>query len=216
MKDTIETTKVCNKCGEDKPLSEYHKQKQKKDGHHPTCKVCRKAANKAYYEANREKLAASDKAYYEANRERINAQKKAHYEANRERIIAERKAYSEANREGISAWKKAHHAEKWANDPEYRARYYANTRRRQRLLASAIQEPYSREDIFERDNWTCQLCQEPIVPALKWPDRWAASIDHVTPISHGGDDTPANVQAAHLTCNQSKGNRVKLEDLQAA
>ena len=174
--------KVCKKCGENKPLSEYHKKKQSKDGHESACKVCRNAERKAYYEANREKVTAQQKAYYEANREEI--------------LVAN----------------KAYHAEKYANDPEYRAQRNAAAIRRKRLLASAVQEPYLREDIFERDNWTCGLCDEPIDPELRFPDSDSASIDHIIPISHGGDDTPDNVQAAHLSCNLSKGNRVELED----
>ena len=189
--------KVCTKCGEDKPLSEYGKRKDSKDGHRNDCKVCRSAEKKAYYEASREKVAAANKAYYEANREKLKA---------------ESRAYREANRDEIAAWKKAYHAEKWANDPEYRARLAAASTRRKRLLKNAKQEPYIREDIFERDNWTCGLCDEPIDPELKYPESESASIDHIVPISHGGDDIPANVQAAHLSCNISKGNRVELED----
>ena len=189
--------KVCNKCNEGKPLSEYYKRKASKDGLQYHCKSCVKAARKAHYEANREKALAASKAYYEANRESHNAYSRAYYEANREKRNAEKKAY---------------HAEKWANDPEYRAQYAAAATRRRRLLASAVQEPYLREDIFERDGWVCQLCQEPIDPELQYPESGYASIDHILPVSHGGDDTPDNVQAAHFGCNVSKGNRVELED----
>jgi 5-methylcytosine-specific restriction endonuclease McrA len=33
------------------------------------------------------------------------------------------------------------------------------------------------------------------------------TIDHVIPLSKGGEHSPLNVQAAHATCNYSKGNR---------
>ena len=241
MNVTIET-KVCTKCGEDKPLSEYPKRKVSKDGHRNDCKVCRSAERKAYREANREKVSAGKKAYREDNREKVAAYQKAHYEANREKIKAAKKAYYEANREKkkayyeanrekvaayqkahyeanrdeIAAWQKAYRAERWANDPEYRAKVYASNLLRKRLQPGAKQEPYTREEIFARDNWICGLCEEPIDPELRHPDRGFASIDHIVPISLGGDDTPANVQAAHLSCNTAKGNRVELEDLQSA
>ena len=208
--------KVCSRCGEDKPLSEYYKRKGAKDGHRPDCKACVRARQKAYREASPEKVAASNRAYYQENREEIAAWEKAYREANREKVAARKKAYREANRDEIAARRKAYHAERWANDPEYRAQYAAAATRRKRLLASAVQEPYTRESIFERDNWTCQLCQEPIDPELRFPDSGFASIDHIIPISLGGDDTPANVQAAHFGCNSAKGNRVELEDLQSA
>lgn len=34
------TEKVCNECGEEKPAEDFWKNKRKKDGRHPTCKVC--------------------------------------------------------------------------------------------------------------------------------------------------------------------------------
>jgi len=77
--------KTCSKCKIEKPLTEFSKDKSKKDGHKYVCKLCENSRIKAYYEANREKI----KAYREANRENI----KAYYEANREKLKAQKKAY---------------------------------------------------------------------------------------------------------------------------
>lgn len=93
--------------------------------------------------------------------------------------------------------------ERGARDPRYRSRV-----RRERLLAKAKREPYKRTEIFARDGWICQLCGEPVDPTVKAPDRRSASIDHVVPLSLGGDDTPANVQLAHFGCNSAKCDRV--------
>ena len=50
-------SKSCSKCGEDKPLAEYHRDKRSKDGHYQQCKKCKqkyfgstsfKASKKAY------------------------------------------------------------------------------------------------------------------------------------------------------------------------
>lgn len=61
--------------------------------------------------------------------------------------------------------------------------------------------------IFNRDNWTCHLCLLPIPESSKWPDPQSASIDHVVPLSKGGDHSNANCRASHLACNLSKGPR---------
>src|SRR5699024_12396635 len=37
---TGEIGKVCTKCNEDKPFSEYNKRKSSKDGHYNDCKSC--------------------------------------------------------------------------------------------------------------------------------------------------------------------------------
>jgi len=77
------------------------------------------AYNKAYHEANREKILAQKKEYREANKEKIAAQDKAYREANKEKIkvykeankekiLAQQKAYYDANKEKILAQKKAY------------------------------------------------------------------------------------------------------------
>lgn len=62
-----------------------------------------------------------------------------------------------------------------------------------------MQVPYLRSEIAERDGWECYLCGAPI----KSDDL---SIDHVHPLSRGGDDAPWNVAATHSWCNFSKWN----------
>lgn len=69
-------------------------------------------------------------------------------------------------------------------------------------------EVVNRFAVYERDGWVCQLCGEPVDPDLKGPDPMCASIDHVVPLSHGGDHSMENTQLAHLGCNSAKGNRV--------
>ena len=70
-----------------------------------------RATNKAYYEANREKVKTYKKAYREANSEKINAVNKAWKEANLEKVNAYSKAYREANSEKIKAHYKAYSAD---------------------------------------------------------------------------------------------------------
>lgn len=35
----------------------------------------------------------------------------------------------------------------------------------------------------------------------------SASVDHIVPLSRGGEHSMANVQCAHLSCNSSKGDQ---------
>ena len=44
--------KKCTKCKKDKPLTEFHKSKQSKDGYRWQCKQCDKVYTKAYRKAN--------------------------------------------------------------------------------------------------------------------------------------------------------------------
>lgn len=68
--------------------------------------------------------------------------------------------------------------------------------------------PRERLAIYERDNWTCQLCKYPVDPNLKHPDIWSASLDHIIPQSVMliPDHSPSNLRLAHLWCNSARGD----------
>lgn len=106
----------------------------------------------------------------------------------------------------LRAWRESHgityHHAKY---PEKR-RAYADARRAAERGASGT-EPIERRAIFERDAWRCGLCGGLIDPELTFPHPMSATIDHIVPLSAGGEHSPENVQAAHLTCNSRKGNR---------
>lgn len=62
-------------------------------------------------------------------------------------------------------------------------------------------------EILERDRWRCGICRKVIGKSFKYPHPRSKSIDHIVPLSQGGDDTAANKRAAHFGCNLSRGNR---------
>jgi hypothetical protein len=62
-------------------------------------------------------------------------------------------------------------------------------------------------EILERDRWRCGICRKAIGKTFKWPHPKSASIDHIIPISEGGEDTAGNKRAAHLGCNCGRMNR---------
>lgn len=185
-----------------------------------------KERQRGYYAANRDEInckrrdaypsaaedqRAASKRWYEANREYANERSRRDYLDNRDRYMRSARERYSANRDEILAKRKEYRAEKWSTDLEFRSMYYAGNLKRKRLLEGAKQEPYVREDVFARDEWLCHLCGERIDPECKFPDSGSVSIDHVIPLSLGGDDTLENVKAAHLGCNVGKGNRVAPE-----
>lgn len=64
-------TKICVRCGEEKPISEFHQNTRSKDGLHSYCKICNKSKAAAYLKTPKGKEAlqkalsrATDKGYY--------------------------------------------------------------------------------------------------------------------------------------------------------
>lgn len=74
--------------------------------------------------------------------------------------------------------------------------------------------PKARRAIYERDNWTCQLCQKPVDPTLHYLDSWSASLDHVIPQSHQliPDHSPKALRLAHRWCNGARGDGTNMDE----
>ncbi|SMY03738.1 HNH endonuclease [Brevibacterium sp. 239c] len=85
--------KVCRKCGVEKPLNEFWKKKQGKDGYNPRCRVCARGDDLKYREANLEACAK----YYRANKERLREYHAGRYRDKRESINARVAEYAAAN-----------------------------------------------------------------------------------------------------------------------
>lgn len=79
---------------------------------------------------------------------------------------------------------------------------------RDRRIRQSKVEHFTRREIFERDGWVCHICDHAIPKDLKFPDPLSASLDHVTPISLGGEHSRENTAASHLRCNIRKGARM--------
>lgn len=88
----------------------------------------------------------------------------------------------------------------------------AKARRRARLKGATV-ERFTTTAILERDAWRCQLCGRPTKRNALVPHPEAPTLDHIVPLSQGGDHTRANVQCAHFLCNVLKGANPQGEQL---
>jgi hypothetical protein len=104
-------------------------------------------------------------------------------------------------------WKQARRAEGYRAPSEaWDARKRDNYHRRR---AGGVRngDPVLIEQVVARDGLHCKWCGLPIDLALRFPDGWSRSLDHVQPLSRGGRHELGNVQLMHFSCNSSKGNR---------
>jgi 5-methylcytosine-specific restriction endonuclease McrA len=83
-----------------------------------------------------------------------------------------------------------------------------NSHKRRIRVEKTFIEKVDSMKVFNRDNWICQLCNYPVSKLMDKRLVDIASLDHIIPISKGGEHSYANTQLAHLSCNIRKGNRV--------
>lgn len=68
---------------------------------------------------------------------------------------------------------------------------------------------YLREQQMIDGELFCALCNEPLSKAK-------TSIDHIMPLSKGGEERLENYQLVHIRCNHRKGSKTKITMLEAA
>jgi len=58
----------------------------------------------------------------------------------------------------------------------------------------------NRLKVFERDSYKCHYCSKQLT-------RFSATLDHIQPVSKGGDNSFENLVTACLHCNSERGNK---------
>jgi 5-methylcytosine-specific restriction endonuclease McrA len=188
-------TKICSKCGRDKPRAEFYERSRAKDGLAVWCKPCTKTYSAGHYRANRERALAQSAARFAANHVTRKAQLRAYYEAHKDEYAERQRKWNAANPGGrarlVSEWRKA--------NPERNREHGLSRRARE---ASAAVGPI---DLAALWTGSCGICGDPMDPDLKKPDLMRKSIDHIVPLAKGGPHAQGNLQWAHLLCNVRKG-----------
>lgn len=150
----------------------------------------KKAYMKLYWENNKDKKKMYEKKYREKNKEKAKHYAKQYYIDNKEKMRSYMRDYTIKNRAKLS--------------PMWQRNYL----KRRAKLAGVESERYEKLDVYKRDNGVCYICSEHIDILMDWPHPKSFSIDHIIPLSRGGDNTLNNVASTHLRCNISKSTKI--------
>ncbi len=99
--------KICCKCKQEKDLTQFNKNKSKKDGLGTECKICMKELRRSYRSRNREKLNDADTEYRGLNKASCAATQSKCYHAKREQYKARTQKWADDNREESNLIKKS-------------------------------------------------------------------------------------------------------------
>lgn len=80
--------------------------------------------------------------------------------------------------------------------------YYSAKRR----AIMARGEVINHTEVFDDHGWVCHLCGEEISRFANRDDHMRVTLDHIIPLSRGGQHIRSNVAPAHYRCNMAKGD----------
>lgn len=149
-----------------------------------------------YRRLNKERSAVHKREHYDRNCEAIKARELARYHADKERINKLNRDRYQANKEEIRERQNAKNRIRYATDPDYRARRRASAEKR----AWEFTDECTYEMIVELRAQDCFYC-----------GNEGGSVDHLVPKCKGGEDRLDNLVPCCITCNSSKGTS-DLED----
>jgi len=210
--------KICKICKIEKPVSDFSKNRSKKDGLHYNCKPCdikkvrawelknpekKKITSIAYRKRNHARLLEADKNRYYADRETALIQRREYYDKNKETIILRVNEWGSRNRDKTRAYLRGHYQR---NKPEYVAK--SAKRRAAKLNATplwltAIQHAQIQE-MYE------------IAIACTMQTGVQHHVDHIHPLQgdgFAGLHVPWNLRVIPKIENLSKGCRLPIEDV---
>jgi 5-methylcytosine-specific restriction endonuclease McrA len=217
-------SKICTSCQDRKPVLAFSVCNQNNDGYQYKCKDCEKIyyqqnkeSVKRYRQKNKKRIAVKAKQYREANKDSIAEWHKNHYLENREKKALYIRGYQEENSHRISEYNRERYnnnkqhflelAKEYRNTPHGRAMQSKHRSVRRCLMKESSIERFDPKEIFNRDGYKCQICGHKTRPDFKNPNHpLYPNLDHIVPLSKGGDHSRKNTQCLCRQCNIEKSN----------
>jgi hypothetical protein len=150
--------KKCSECGTSKPISEFNKNKLKKDGHEYRCRECarayrernadelRKKARANYYK-NRDKILKQKKKFADENKELLAKKWKAYQEKNSDKLILKYREYYRKNSKKVKQKSKEYYKKNVEERAEYKRNYQQNNKEKINKYSREYQRKRSKEDV---------------------------------------------------------------------
>lgn len=188
--------KLCRACGVEKPPVAYYKLARNKDGLRSYCIACTLEKNRKWLSENWEAVKAQQKEYRSRNIARRSEYSLRWQAENRERSNATKKAWRlrHPDHRSPSAEFAVERTKAWRQKNPERVKELARQRRARMKNPDGRVEDIDRAAIAERDGWRCHICDKKVTR-----ETW--SLDHLIPLSRGGEHVRANAESSTVACS---------------
>ena len=191
-------TKICSKCGIEKPLNEFNRKRVNKDGRRAECKLCQRKAGKRYYIENADAVNERVKAYREANPDKVREFSKKWENANPQKAKARFLKYKYANLEECRARDKHYRLNNLDKDAAKTAKRRAAKRKRTPPWLTI-------EHLKEIETFYTEARELTESTGVEY------HVDHIMPLNGAtscGLHVPWNLQVITAEENLKKGNKI--------
>ena len=195
----IPTMKTCTKCQIEKPLEQFGKDSQKKNGLRFWCRACSSEYGKTMRLQRPEHFRMIEQQTRQKNAGKIAERKRRYQQSERGRalMLAASKRYRLTER---GAAIKRNNIAKYGKTEKGRinGRIRCSRRRARLMMAKGNFNSQDWIQILSKQSNRCKYCNQ------KFSKKHPATIDHVTPLASGGKHDKSNIAAACRRCNSSK------------
>jgi len=181
----INKNKYCNYCESFKELDDFHLRKESKDGVGYKCKVCHSEYAKEQYKNNKYVYKKKAKEWAENNPER------------RKEI---RRKSQDNRRDAVREIKNLQSKQRRAENLEHFriiGRAAAHARKARMLSIKGVLTKENIENLLNKAQGYCIYCG----------NKTKLTLDHVVPVSNGGENSPKNIIPCCKPCNSRKSTK---------
>ena len=183
MDGGVISSKVCNGCKVEKPLTDYHLRADRKDGRRTKCRLCENETKAAWKRKSRKERGdvwrSRNNEYNKRLGKRLLDRRKKLYAENKERY----REYAK------KAYYKDHEKSKFLGNRK-------NFRRKERRADKGNYTYHELKKIRILQKHKCAICKTCV--------KRKFHIDHITPLIKGGRNEAKNLQILCPPCNQKK------------
>jgi 5-methylcytosine-specific restriction endonuclease McrA len=204
----IVTHKKCGKCNKTKAASGFYNASNHKDGISSSCKSCTDEYNKIWVSKNRSKAKGYIAKWFELHKEQEKERLRKYKLENKEKVRESARKYTSENSEKINKYGREYYKKNRdaklekcriyrSNNPDKNLEYSRNRRARKMKNCGSITSK-EWEDLRNKYGNRCLCCGRSGIEL---------TLDHVLPLSMGGEHSINNAQPLCRSCNSSKNDK---------